>query len=127
MPKTNVIFYKDEKENVLVLDWLDKLSNKARRKCLMRLEMLEELGHEIRRPAADYLRDGIYELRASSAGIHNRILYFFHGTDLVVVSHGIKKEKEVPLKEIEKAVLIKKKFESDPERYSFNWSQNHEA
>jgi hypothetical protein len=28
---------------------------------------------------ADYLRDGIYELRPTFGGIHYRILYFFHG------------------------------------------------
>ena len=125
MPKIKVAFFKDEDENVLALDWLDKLSNRARRKCLTRLELLEELGHEIRRPAGDYLRDGIYELRAGSEGIHNRMLYFFYGTMLVVVSHGIKKEKEVPPKEIERAVCSKKIFESEPERFSFNWSQSH--
>jgi hypothetical protein len=35
------------------------------------------MGHELRRPEADFLRDGIYELRASLGGVHHRILYFF--------------------------------------------------
>jgi hypothetical protein len=31
---------------------------KAQQKCLARLKRLEDLGHELRRPEADYLRDG---------------------------------------------------------------------
>src|SRR5437016_14453652 len=47
------------------------------------------MGHELRRPEADLLRDGIYELRASVQGVHHRVLYFFHGAAVAVVSHGI--------------------------------------
>jgi len=53
------------------------------------VERLRDLGHELRRPEADLLRDGIYELRASLQGIHYRILYFFHGAVAAVVAHGI--------------------------------------
>ena len=58
--------------------------------------MLKQQGHELRRPIADFLRDGIYELRPSFQGVHYRILYFFSGRNVVVVSHGIVKEAEVP-------------------------------
>ena len=47
------------------------------------------LGSELRRPEADFPRDGIYELRASLQGVRYQILYFFHGTIAAVVSHGI--------------------------------------
>jgi phage-related protein len=60
------------------------------------------MGHELRRPEADYLRDDIYELRASHQGVHCRMLYFFHGTAAIIVSHGLIKEREVPPREIEK-------------------------
>ena len=46
-----------------------------------------EKGHELRRPEADFLRDGIYELHISLGGVHQRILYFFHGGMAAVVSH----------------------------------------
>jgi hypothetical protein len=52
------------------------------------LERLREMGHELRRPEADFLRDGVYELRVSLQGVHHRILYFFHVTIAAVVSHG---------------------------------------
>ena len=65
----------------------------------MRLERLHELGHELRRPEADLLRDGIYELRVALQGMNYRMLYFFHGREAVVVSHGIIKERVVPPRE----------------------------
>ncbi len=47
------------------LDWFSELPAKAQDKCYLRLERLRELDHELRRPEADFLRDGIYELRVS--------------------------------------------------------------
>jgi phage-related protein len=88
-------------------------------KCLARLAQLEELGHELRRPEADFLRDGIYELRAAYQGVQYRMLYFFSGKAFVVVSHGLVKEKAVPTKDIDRAVERKKKFDSDPSSRRF--------
>ena len=70
MPTTDIIFYQEEDGIVPIVDWLDGLPDKARVKCLARLGRLEELGHEIRRPEADLLRDGIYELRIGLQGIN---------------------------------------------------------
>lgn len=92
------------------MEWFDELPAKAQDKCRVRLERLAELGHELRRPEADLLRDGIYELRVGLQGIHYRMLYFFHGRDLVVVSHGLVKEREVPPKEIDLASRRKAQF-----------------
>lgn len=119
MPATNVIFYKEEDESVPILDWLDAVPAKAQVKCLARLKRLEELGHELRRPEADLLRDGIYELRIGLQGMHYRILYFFRGKDVAVVSHGLTKERQVPPREIDLAIGRKKKFEANPKRHTF--------
>jgi hypothetical protein len=43
---------------------LKKGERKAWAKCRERIRRLAELGYELRRPHADFLRDGIYELRA---------------------------------------------------------------
>ena len=114
-----VVFYREEDGSVPFLDWLDGLQRKPREKCLARLARLEELGHELRRPEADFLRDGIYELRAAYQGVQYRMLYFFSGKAFVVVSHGFIKETTVPPKEIDRAVERKKKFESDPVSRAF--------
>ena len=102
-----------------LLGWLDGLIEKARAKCLVRIERLAELGHELRRPEADYLRDEIYELRARHAGINYRILYFFHGSEAVVVSHGITKQRaELPPREIDLAIHRKQTFERNPRAHT---------
>lgn len=117
MPKTKVILYCEEDGSCPVLDWLQELPEKAQDKCFLRLERLSELGHELRRPEADFLRDGIYELRASLQGVNYRILYFFHGSIAAVVSHGIVKERAVPPKEINRAIERKKLFELNPAKH----------
>ena len=119
MPQTQVVFYQEEDGSVPLLEWLDRLPAKAHAKCLARLKRLEDLGHELRRPEADHLRDGIHELRASLGGIHYRILYFFHGNVAAVVSHGITKEQRVPPREIDRAIERKNKFTVNPRHYTF--------
>jgi phage-related protein len=93
-----------------VLDWLDSLPKRALDKCLVRIERLRDLGHELRRPEADLLRDGIYELRVRLGTVNYRLLYFFHGRIAAVLAHGLIKENEVPHRDIELADPEKKKF-----------------
>ena len=119
MPQTQVIFYQEDDGTVPVLGWLDGLGDKTRAKSLIRIERLKGLGHQLRRPEADYLRDGIYELRVSLQGIHHRILYFFHGQAVAVLSHGLVKERAVPPKEIELAIRHKNQFEADPAGHTY--------
>jgi hypothetical protein len=118
MPQSEVIFYK-EGETVLVREWLKGLPIKVQKKCLTFITQLEMEGHELRRPIADFLRDGIYELRPSYQGVHYRILYFFNGKDVVVLSQGITKESEVPNVEINRAVGRRKRFEADPKAHTY--------
>ena len=119
MPKIAVVFYQEDAETVPVLDWLDHLPVKAQDKCRVCIERLRDLGHELRRPEADYLRDGIYELRVGLGGMNYRMLYFFHGRIAAVLAHGLVKEREVPASEIEEAIRKKQKFELDPERHTY--------
>jgi phage-related protein len=113
-----LVFYRED-QTVPMAEWLEKLPAKAVQKCLARLERLEQLGHELRRPEADYLRDGIYELRASYQGVHYRMLYFFYKQTAVVVSHGLTKERAVPPREIDLAAKRKQKFEANPKEHTF--------
>ncbi|ABW31298.1 type II toxin-antitoxin system RelE/ParE family toxin [Acaryochloris marina] len=119
MPQTIVVFFQDTDGSIPTLDWLKGLSPKAQDKCVVKIERLAALGHELRRPEADYLRDKIYELRVGLQGINYRILYFFHGECTAILSHGIVKEKRVPPKEIDKAIERRILFESDPDKYTY--------
>ncbi|MCK5483952.1 MAG: type II toxin-antitoxin system RelE/ParE family toxin [Gemmatimonadetes bacterium] len=122
MPGTEVVFYLDDDGTAPVLDALQSLLAGGQRKvvarCWVRIERLAKVGHELRRPEADYLRDGIYELRATHRRVHYRILYFFHGRRLAVLSHVIKKTNRVPDTEIVRALAHKKRLEDDPEKHT---------
>ncbi|TBR23156.1 type II toxin-antitoxin system RelE/ParE family toxin [bacterium] len=64
---------------------------------------LERLGPALRRPDADFIAEGIYELRFRAARVEYRILYFF-AEDRVVLAHGfVKKSAAVQKREFEKA------------------------
>jgi phage-related protein len=118
MPATRVLFYK-ERQSCPVLEWLDDLPKKIRAKAQVRIERLAELGHELRRPEADYLRDEIYELRWRFQSMNYRILYFFHGKAIVVLAHGLTKEDQVPEQDISLAQTRKVAFETDPTGHTY--------
>ena len=119
MPKTNIVLYRENDGSVPLLEWLDGLPHKPRAKCIARLQRLAELGYELRRPDADLLRDGVYELRVTFRRQNYRMLYFFHGKVAAVVSHGILKERVVPAEEIELALKRMREFEANPKVHTF--------
>ncbi|MBX3403280.1 MAG: type II toxin-antitoxin system RelE/ParE family toxin [Phycisphaeraceae bacterium] len=117
MPATTVVFFREAEGAVPVLDWLASLRRtqpRAFAKCLVRIERLAQLGHELRRPEADLLRDGIYELRARMGSVNYRILYFFHGRSACVLAHSLTKESAVPAAEIDVAVRRKAVYTRNP-------------
>lgn len=122
MPQTDVLFYQESEGDVPVLDWLRELDSQNRRaanKCQAAIERLAEKGHELRRPEADLLRDGVYELRARVGRVNYRVLYFFHGRNVAVLAHGLTKEKAVPKADIERAIQRKQRFEADPQAHTY--------
>lgn len=122
MPQTDVFFYQETPDDVPVLDWLEQIGRRDRRayrKCKAAIERLEVMGHELRRPEADLLRDGIYELRIRVGRVNYRLLYFFHGRGVALLAHGLTKEKAVPPIEIERAVSRKERFAEDPEAHTY--------
>ena len=122
MPETELIFFQADDGSVPVRDWLADLQQKNRRafaKCVDKIALLSEQGHELRRPNADMLRDGIYELRARSGNVNYRILYFFHGQNVAVLAHSLTKEAKVPKNDIERAIERNKAFEQDAEGHTY--------
>ncbi len=124
MPRTEVILFKEDDKSVPLVEWLESVPKKPRAKCVAALARLEELGHELRRPEADYLRDNIYELRVRFQSMNYRMLYFFHGRTAAVVSHGCTKERAVPKREIDAAVKRKERFEKDPKKRSERFAED---
>ena len=123
VPETQVVFYQEEDGEVPVLEWLTRLLKEDRKgyaNCVARIKQLAALGYELRRPGADYLRDGIYELRAKHIRVQYRILYFFHGQNVAILAQAITKEQAaVPAIDIERAIARKRLFEENPETHTY--------
>jgi len=78
MPATDIVYYREVDGSVPVHEWLTELRRRDQRaaeKCLAQIDVLRRMGHELRRPIADDLRDGMYELRARVGRSQHRILY----------------------------------------------------
>lgn len=122
MPRNDVFFYQDAPGDVPVLDWLmelDRRDRRARMKCQAAIERLQDIGHELRRPQADLLRDGIYELRIRVGRVNYRILYFFHNRNVALLAHGLTKEKAVPTVDIDRAIARKRRYEAAPDAHRY--------
>ena len=128
MPPVEVVYYHDDDETVHMKEWMEALRSqpKHRAKCIEWIGLLRDHGYDLRRPTADYLRDGIFELRVKFQKIRYRMLYFFYGTERAVITHGITKQtNRVPSREIDFAVEMKNRYKEDPERHS-HWEIDHE-
>jgi putative component of toxin-antitoxin plasmid stabilization module len=122
MPAVEVLFYKEVDGAVPVRDWLSELQRRQPRafvKCRARIERLAEVGYEIRRPEADFLRDGIYELRIRFGTVNYRLLYFFHGQTAAVLAHALTKEAAVSIRDIDRAIERREKFVDNPVKHTY--------
>jgi hypothetical protein len=126
MPYTEVFFFMEDDGSVPVLDWLldlRKKNERAAKKCFSLVKLLRELGNELRRPRADLLRDGIYELRTEVGNVNYRILYGFVGKNVAVLACGLTKEKSVPTREIDRAMVRIAKYKRNPARHRYEYEE----
>jgi putative component of toxin-antitoxin plasmid stabilization module len=127
MPNAKIILFKEDDGSVPILAWLDKVRPKrAKAKCLALIALLAEFGYELKRPRTDTLRDGIRELRTEVGNVNYRVLYFFHGKDCVIISHGITKEDQVPNKEIDKAVKNKERYQQNTDKHTYTETEQED-
>jgi phage-related protein len=95
--------------------------------CLARIQQLADAGYELRRPAADFLSEGIYELRAKHINVQYRILHFFHGQNVAILAHSlIKFGAAVSQVDINRAIERRHKFERNPDLHTFEMEANNE-
>ena len=114
-------FYRDER-GVPVLDWMKELRAKDRKayaKCAARIRLLAQLGNDLRRPLADYMEQGIYELRIRKGRINYRMLYFFHGSHVAILVHALVKEGEITATDLQRALNRKSAVEEDPDIHTY--------
>lgn len=100
-------FYKTESGRCPVQEFIDSLSKKARVKVLRDLDLLAEFGLELRAP---FVRDitgvpKLKELRTKFGSDNYRIFYFaFTGRKFILLHGFIKKTRQTPRREIQRAV-----------------------
>lgn len=105
-----IIFYKS-----YFIDFFKKQQPKVKDKILWIFKIIETQN----KIPASYLKhlegtEGIYEIRVQYGNDIFRIFCFFDEGKIVVLANGIqKKSNKTPIREIEKAVRIKKEYELD--------------
>ncbi|MFH0991343.1 MAG: type II toxin-antitoxin system RelE/ParE family toxin [bacterium] len=98
-------FYRTPSNSKPVEESLDSLSDQHAQKVAWVLRLVERLD----RVPEQYLKklvgtDQLWEIRVQSGGKHYRLLGFFDGPVLLILTSGfVKKQKKIPLQEIELA------------------------
>ncbi|MBN8585435.1 MAG: type II toxin-antitoxin system RelE/ParE family toxin [Ignavibacteria bacterium] len=96
-------------------DFLSKQSNKVKDKIIWTLKLIESQ----RSIPEEYFKhltntDGLYEIRVKQSSNIYRIFCFFDKGNLIIVTSGFqKKTQKTPKSEIEKALKIKKEYETE--------------
>ncbi len=109
-------FYEKPDGECQVRDYLRSGGKALSAKAGSILRRLQEKGPRIRRPEADYLRDGIFELRIKVERNQHRILYFFNGGAIVLTNAFLKSSRQVPREEIDRATKFREDWLRREER-----------
>jgi len=109
--KWQVIFYRNILGRCPTEKFINGLPYDDAEEVVASIAALRELGNKARRPLADYLEDGIYELRARRLQRQFRVLYTFLGKEAILLLTGfVKKSKAVPAKTLRKAKTLKRDY-----------------
>lgn len=106
-----IIYYEDRKGVCSIYNFIESQKKRDKAKIFSWLSLLEEKGPNLHRPYSDFLEMGIHELRIKLSGEQVRILYYFCFKDFIVLTHSFnKKSKQVPKREINKAIKYRIDF-----------------
>ncbi|MBI3888623.1 type II toxin-antitoxin system RelE/ParE family toxin [Candidatus Nomurabacteria bacterium] len=92
--------------------FLLSFDDKTVARILNSLELLDELGEQIRPPRSKKIAKNIYELRIIS-NLSVRILYTFDKDNIWILHAFVKKSQKMPKKELEKAIHRLKHLHQD--------------
>ena len=105
-----ILYYK-----TYFIDFFTSLESGAKRKVAYVLDMLKTQ-ERVSQNFVKYIREGVYELRASHNGNIYRAFFIFDKGNIVMLFNGFqKKTQKTPNNEIEKALKLKDEYyESKP-------------
>ena len=100
----HVLYYESRTGHCPIQAFIDGAKERDQAKILSWIRLLEVHGPTLPRPYADYLQDGIHELRIRLSGRRVRILYFFVFENYIILSHALTKNvAKTPIWDIHKA------------------------
>jgi phage-related protein len=97
-------------------DFLDNLEPKLRAKSYRTIQMLTQFGPVLTLPHSRKIigTDDLYELRIQQGNNICRLFYFYYNKEIYIILSGfIKKRQRTDPGDIEKALLIRKKYVED--------------
>jgi phage-related protein len=109
--KWHILYYETEDGRCPIRDFIDTCKEREQAKLFSWFSLLESEGPNLPRPYADFLADGIHELRIKLSRGQVRLLYFFCYRDFIVFTHPfIKRVKRVSQKQIDMAKSYREDF-----------------
>lgn len=101
----DIEYYEKPNGRCPTLEYLESLPAEDQVRVIKKIELLAELGLNLRRPHSDTLRDNIRELRVKTHHGQHRILHFiFHRNTAVLLDGLTKKSGPVSDAAIDKAI-----------------------
>lgn len=104
MSNFEIIVYSKKDGTEPVVDFIYSLPSKLKAKLIQEVDLLADMGNELREPYSKHLEDGIFELRVKQGSDISRVLYFFVIDKKIILTNGfVKKSQKTPKQEIELA------------------------
>ena len=111
MGEYTCIFYETQDRKSPVEEFIESLDAETQDKFILKQQLLEDFGPQLRYPHTDHLGEGIFELRFKGKEGQVRVLFFFFYGKRIIFTHGfVKKTQKTPRKEIEIALKRRKDF-----------------
>ena len=111
MGEYTCIFYETADGKSPVEEFIESLDAETQDRFIIKQQLLQDFGSQLRHPHTDHLGEGIFELRFKGKEGQIRVLCFFFYGKRIIFTHGfIKKTQKAPRKEIEIAQERRKDF-----------------
>ena len=105
------IFYETVDGRRPVEKFIESLDAETQDKFVIKQQLLQDFGPQLRHPHTDHLGEGLFELRFKGKEGQIRVLFFFFYEKRIIFTNGfVKKTQKAPRKEIEIAQERRKDF-----------------
>ncbi|KKR14893.1 MAG: Phage-related protein [Candidatus Falkowbacteria bacterium GW2011_GWA2_39_24] len=113
-----VKFYQDDKGDIPIINYLEKINKKEKAKILKYIEFLKDNAGYLDEPYSKHIKGKIRELRVDFSKNKHRIFYFTFIKKTIILLHAfLKTTAKTPNREINKAEDNLKGVINNPKRY----------